>query len=337
LLEQGELVDLAIARAANQESCDGSEYWLVRAGTSALLATDCDAQDGADTRAHANVRVDSEYVLVDYEEGLSSDLCAGSSTRVRQRDFGIADERRWGGTGKNGSCVRSAERVIDWQSQKHAGRWSSRACSGRPANGAHTGAPIPTYEVAGVSAQTALGSCAATVGGPAPSKAAGAGESAVRMRAAVVNAALLVEVSGVKGGVLSLIVAGHSPDDGFLGSVGCGTQDEYGMATTTIDLETGRVTAHDKRAPNLELSAHDGSSIRLYAPALAGVERIALSYRAADGARLETASLSARPTVSELPPLDTWFQNKVPCELRADHLEARTAVGAQPLLRLAGW
>jgi hypothetical protein len=107
------------------------------------------------------------------------------------------------------------------------------------------------------------------------------------------------------------------------------------MATTTIELESGRVLSHDKRAPKLEISGRDGSSIRLYAPSLSSIERIALAYRGAAGAHLETASLSARPTVSELPPLDTWFQNKEPCELRAGRLEQRTNRVAQPLLRLA--
>ena len=337
LLERGELVDLAVTRASNPEQCDGAEYWLLRAGTATFLATDCDAQDGADTRAHANVRVDSEFVVVDYEEGLSSDLCAGSGVRVSQRDFRVVDERRWSGERKAGKCTQVAERTVDWHFAKHVARWSSRACAGRAGAGAHTGDAIPVYEVTGVSAQTALGSCAATVGRAAQSKTTAAGDSAIQMRAAVVNAALTVEISGVTRGALSVIVTGNSPDDDVLGVVGCGTEAEHGLSTATIDLESGHVTAHGSYAPKLEISAREGSSLRLYAPALGGVERIALSYRGPNGEHLDSAQLSSRPTVSELPPLDIWFQSKEPCELRAGRVETRAALGPQPLLRLGGW
>lgn len=48
---EGQLLELAIPRASSKEECDGAEYWLARGGKQTLLATDCDAQDGADARA----------------------------------------------------------------------------------------------------------------------------------------------------------------------------------------------------------------------------------------------------------------------------------------------
>jgi len=334
LSNQGQLMELALPRPASKEECDGAEYWVIRGSTQQLLARDCDAQDGADARAHARVRVEAPQIIVDYEEGLSSDLCAGTNARLSEVDFHLVEERRWGGTGRLGSCTRAAELSADWATQKHTARWSSRACSGRPLNDAHTGDAIPSYQVAGVSEQTRLGTCAATIGQVVT--AAGASPSSARVRAAVVNAALLVEVSGLTEGELSVHVASHSPDDGFMGSVGCGTADEYRLSTSTIDLKSGRVKTSGKQAPQLTVNGRDDSGVRLYAAALNGIGRLAISLRGSQGEHLDSALLSAHPSAAELPPLGVWFESKEPCELRSGRLELRTSSGPEPILRLSG-
>ncbi len=324
LVEQGELLELSIPRAASGEPCDGAEYWLVRGTTELLLARDCDEQAGADTRGHAKVRIEGELVLVDYEAGLSSARCAGSSVRVSQHDFRIVEERRSGGTVEAGQCQLTAERSVAWSTAKHTARWSSRACAAGSATPAHVGTSIPVYDVAGTSPKTRLGSCAATVDG------------AARLRAAVVSSALLIELHGVTRGEVTVTVASASPDDGFMGDVGCDSDAEYRLSSSTIDLESGRLTTRGERPPALAISTLYEAVSYLRAEGLADATRLALTWRGPNGERVETAKLSTPPTVAELPPLDTWFQSKEPCELRDGRVELRSS-GSGPLLRLSGW
>jgi len=333
LSDQGQVIELAIPRSSSKEECDGAEYWLIRGSTQELLAEDCDAQHGADARARARVRVEPPQIIVDYEEGLSSDSCAGGNARLSEADFRLIEERRWGGPGRLGNCTHAAELSTDWASQKHTARWSSRACSARPASDAHMGDAIPSYQLAGVSEQTRLGTCAASIGQAV--SVADAPSSTARVRAAVVNAALLLEVSGVTEGELSVHVASHSPDDGLMGSVGCGTADEYRFSTTTIDLKSGRVKTSGKQAPHLTVSGREDSSVRLYAT-LTGIGRLAISFRGSQGEHLDSALLSAHPDAAELPPLGVWFESQEPCEVRAGRLEIRTSARPQPILRLSG-
>lgn len=324
LSERGELVELGIPLAVNEEHCDGTEHWLIRDAAELLLARDCDAQGGANARAHAKVRAEAELVLVDYEESRSSDVCAGSSARVSQRDFRVVEERRFGGTGKAGQCLHTAERTVDWSTAKHTARWSSRACAGRTEAPTHYGNAIPVYEVDGTTPKMRLGSCAATVDG------------AARLRAAVVSSALLIELDGVTRGELTVTVAGASPDDGFMGEVGCGSDAEYRLSSSSIDLESGRVTTRGERPPTLQISALYEAVSYLRAENLGSAKRLAMAWRGPHGERVETARLSAQPTAAELPPLDPWFQSKEPCELRDNRLELR-ATPSRPLLRLSGW
>jgi hypothetical protein len=328
-----ELAELALEHEPGTEGCDGGEYWLVRpTATPRLqrLATDCNAQLSADSPGHATVRLSSTALLLDYQELQASDRCSGSSAELNVPASHLLRETRFAGASHGRECRREDELSTDWDTSDHVARWSQVDCDAKGVGSrtaAGFGAAIPKYSLPSSAPVTAVGSCGVKIDAvraarwqkPAPVI------PQLEMRAAVVNDTLLIDIDGSVRGSLTLIVASAGLGDSAYGSVGCASEAERRLSSTSIRLDDGHVDSSGPQAPFLKISARTANSIQLSTASIAGIARAALSYRGPAAERLDSANLKNRPAAADLPPFDVEFQASDPCQVVDGRLEVRPA------------
>ena len=157
----------------------------------------------------------------------------------------------------------------------------------------------------------------------------------VRLRAAVVNDRLLVNVEGATTGTLSVWVARGEPGDGENGELGCAPAAARGVSTSSVELGSGKVSSHGPNAPLLSIHELNATGVQLVTESIAGIGRLALSYRSSDGALLATAALPLAPQARDLPPLAPVLPGERWCQALAGRLDSRPENAAtDPAVRL---
>jgi hypothetical protein len=325
------LVELALSRGPSSAECDGGEYWLVRSSppsSARRIAQDCNAQTEADGLAHADARIDGGEVVLSYEELQGGDRCAGVDARIHPSPLQIVKEVRWDGTSARHQCRRENEMTTDWDASDHFARWMKAHCNPgpTPSERPKTGAAIPKFALDGSVAPTTVGGCGVLIDATRAGRwmKPGAAASGVRLRTAVVDEKLLIDVEGATAGAISVVVAAAVPGDGDHGGVGCGSDEERRVSVTTLHLEDGRTESKGLQAPFLKVSARNGGTVHLATESIASVGRVALSYEAPNHERLDSALLHGLPAASDLPPLSGPFKASERCRVEEGRLEVRS-------------
>ncbi len=336
------LVDIAIARGPLSPDCDGAEYWVVRSKatpSSQRVLKDCDAQMEADEPAHADTRVEGTDLVVAYEERLGGDLCKGVDARIHLGPLRVVTEKRWDGPSRKNQCIRENEITTDWDTSEHIARWTQSNCKTTPAPSTDptSGAAISKVSLDGSTAPTAVGTCGTVVDGVRAGHwtTKGAAPPHVRLRAVVIDDKLLVDVEGATTGSLSIVVASAADGDGEHGSLGCASEDDRRVSSTTIHLEDGRTESKGPQAPFLKVASRDSSAIHFATESIASVGRLALSYESPTHEKLDSSLLRPSPKARDLPPFDGPFRATDRCRLEAGRLEVRRDDStSDPVLKL---
>jgi len=352
-----ELIDVALpavdpdAQAApatgrDEPSCRGHEHWLVsgadsRSPVARRLTRDCDSQEGADEMGHADWRIDGDQLTVRYEEFQSSDRCRGLEARLRATPLRMVTETRYDGFVSDQRCRRDNVMTTDWDRSDHFGRWSTASCR-VPTTAAQwnaSGAVVPRFTLASPPSPLVAGTCGVLVDARGAGRWMGrAGKPAavnVRLRAAVLNGRLLVDVEGATTGTLSVWVARGEPGDGDNGELGCAPAAARGVSSSSLELGSGKLRSQGPNAPMLSVQGRNTTGVQLVTESIAGMGRLALSYRSSDGALLATAALPRAPQARDLPPLAPVLPAEPWCQAVAGRLDSRPDNAAtDPTIRL---
>jgi len=272
----------------------------------------------------------STTLLFDYQELQASDRCTGFSAELNVPAAHLLREVRFAGTRLERKCQPEDELSTDWDTSDHLAHWSRSNCDAKGVGSrapAGFGATIPSYTLSGSPRITAVGSCSVQIDAaraarwqkPAPAILP------LQMRAAVVNDTLLIDIDGSTRGSLTLIVASAGLGDNAYGGLGCASEADYRVSSTSIRLDDGHVDSSGALAPYLKISARRANGVQLSTASIAGIARAALSYRGPAAERLDSANLPPRPSARDLPPFDTQFQASDPCQVVDGRLEVRPA------------